>query len=91
MITMCELCQSCKKVEPLNTETPTNNQCFKERRYPEAYRPFKKDKTLIRLTCDGFSHIKTAVLGLRGGGSKTFHATPETPRIDLSDLGPMFK
>lgn len=89
-LNMCDLCQSIKKTETVNAEQPEQNSCFESRRYAENYKPFKKDKTIIRLTCDGFSHIQTAVLGLRRGGRITLRATPETPKIELANLGPLF-
>ena len=87
---MCALCGSIKRVEPINPESPEQNQCFEVRRYAENYAPFKGDRRTIPLTCVGFSHIKTAVFGLRGGGQKVFRASPEMPKIELSELGPLF-
>lgn len=91
-IKMCELCQNADKVKSANIEEPTQNQCFEVRSYFEDYKPFKKDKkTIVRLMCKNFSHIQTAVLGLRGGGRIVLRATPEKPQVNLSDdLGPLF-
>lgn len=87
---MCVLCQSVKKAEPINHESPEQNTCFEARKYPENYAPFHKDRRTLGLTCDGFSHLKTAVLGLRGGGRVTIRATPDRPKVELSSLGPLF-
>lgn len=89
MLKMCELCQNSDKVRAVDTESPNNNQCFEARRWVEDYRPFKKNKATIRLTCSHFSHIKTAVINFRGGGRLVRRATPKVPNVDLSDL-PMF-
>lgn len=87
---MCALCQSIKRVQPVSPEEPSQNECFVMRRWVEDYAPFKGDKRTIRLFCDNFSHIKTAVFTLRGGGQKTVRASQEMPKIELSELGPLF-
>lgn len=91
MLNMCQLCQNCDKVKAVNLEEPEKNQCFEARRYVENYAPFKNDKKqTVRLTCDHFSHIKTAVINFKGGGRVTIRATAAKPNLDLSDL-PMFR
>lgn len=86
MIKMCELCQSIKKIEPVDAEWSTQNQCYETRSYFEDYKPFKGSNQTVRLTCKNFSHIKTAVLNFRGGGRKVMRATPDTPNIKLPGL-----
>lgn len=91
-IKQCELCQNAKKVGTPNLDEPAQNSCYETRRYFEDYQPFKKDKkTTVRLTCANFSHIKTAILGLRGGGQITIRATPENPKVELSKMGRLFE
>lgn len=87
---MCVFCQSVNKVQPVNDEWPAQNPCFETRSRYEAYAPFPRDKRTLWLTCDNFSHIKTAVLGLRGGGRMTVRATPEHPRVDMERLKGLF-
>lgn len=91
-IKMCELCQSIKRVENPNLDLVYQNSCYEMRGRFEKYQPFKKDaKTTVMLTCANFSHIKTAVLGLRGGGQMTIRATPENPKVELSKMGRLFE
>jgi hypothetical protein len=87
---MCALCQSIKRIQPIGQDEPSQNQCFVMSRRIEDYAPFQQDKRTIRLFCDNFSHIKTAVFTLRGGGRKTVRATPERPKVELSEPGPLF-
>lgn len=91
-IKQCELCQNAEKVEDPDFIWMTQNSCYEPRRRFEDYQPFKKDKkTTVMLTCANFSHIQTAVLGLRGGGQMTIRATPENPKVELSKMGRLFE
>lgn len=67
-ITMCGICQSCKRVKGPDMDVPEKNACFAPAPYTQDYNPIKGKRNqhiVVTVTCGNFSHIHSAVVRMK--------------------------